>query len=87
MKVHKHVFENSLLGLHSLQLPMKSIVRSAQVQAGKVVMWYTIPEEVVGTVERRFRFYTTGFDSIPLTAAYISTIQFRDYVLHLFEVE
>lgn len=86
-KVHKYSFDVESKTDYEILLPRKSQILDVQVQQGKVVMWYSFPiEEETTLISRRFKFITTGFETVSIVAVHIATLQFdkEDFVLHLF---
>lgn len=91
MKIHKYQFpENLDESIFEVDLPVASKILTTQIQNGHVIMWYMVPDNsgFTGMFTHRFKFYTTGFEDVPINARYMNTLQFVSglFVYHLFEI-
>jgi len=89
MRVYKYIF-NICSGEYNyaIDLPIGAKILDAQNVGGNVSMWYTFPENSTQTVQRKFRFIPTGYETVSIVATHIKTLQFLggNFILHLFEL-
>ena len=75
----------SLGGEDMVEIPVKSVVRSIQIQDGALKLWAEVDDEEHEYCRRFFRALATGFDEIPDNSVYITTVQLGWTVWHIYE--
>lgn len=77
------------VGPNKIDLPVGAQILTAQMQPGLGIMLWAVvqPGSVILGQERYFNVYGTGFILPEVYGKYISTVQDRGLVWHVFEVE
>jgi len=90
--IHKEILEFPEDGgmIVELKLPVYAHILTAQVQNGKITLWYMWNLEVKDEEKetRKFSIIGTGWeiDKKLLVSTYINTVQLGPFVFHVFEV-